>query len=228
VVRQGTRFDLVRCNKTVRTVQLDSFQIKSGSMNPSPIVACSSVRDRVLDAAETMAAGEGSANLTLDAVATAAGVSKGGLLYHFPSKDALLAAMIDRHVDRIEERCVQLRATLPGTGDCTELKAWVLSALRPDPATHATGAALFAAAASNPALLDCVRKRYADRVTRMAGSSCNFALAASIMLAVDGLVLAEIWRMSPYSDEQRTAIVDQLLRLADQAFGSAVAPEKQE
>ncbi len=48
------------------------------------------------------------------------------------------------------------------------------------------------------------------------------------MLAVDGLVLAETWRMSPFTDGQRTAIVDQLLRLADQAFGSAVAPEKQE
>ncbi len=197
-------------------------------MNPSPIVASSSVRDRVLDAAEAMAGGEGSANLTLDAVANLAGVSKGGLLYHFPSKDALLAAMIDRHVDRIEERCVQLRATLPGTADCAELKAWVLSVLQPDPTTHDTGAALFAAAASNPALLDCVRNRYADRVTRMAGSSGNFALAASIMLAVDGLVLAEIWRMSPFTDGQRTAIVDQLLRLADQAFGPGVAPEKQE
>lgn len=196
-------------------------------MNPSPIGVCSA-RDRLLDAAEALAGGEGAANLTLDAVAQAAGVSKGGLLYHFPSKDALLAAMIDRHVDRIEERCVQLRPTLPGTADCAELKAWVLSVLQPDPTTRDTGAALFAAAANNPALLDCVRKRYSDRVARMAGSSGNFALAASIMLAVDGLVLAEIWRMSPFSDGQRAAIVDQLLRLADQAFGSAPAPEKRQ
>jgi len=196
-------------------------------MHPAPIGTCS-LRDRLLDAAESMAGAEGSANLTLDAVAAAAGVSKGGLLYHFPSKDALLAAMIDRHVDRIEERCAQLRATLPGSVDCAELKAWVLSVLQPDPATRDTGAALFAAAANNPALLDCVRKRYADRVAQMAGSSGDFALAASIMLAVDGLVLAEIWRMSPFSDGQRAAIVDQLLRLADQAFGPGVAPEKQE
>ena len=123
---------------------------------------------------------------------------------------------------------MQLRPTLPGTADCAELKAWVLSVLQPDPTTRDTGAALFAAAANNPALLDCVRKRYADRVAQMAGSSGNFALAASIMLAVDGLVLAEIWRMSPFSDGQRAAIVDQLLRLADQAFAPGVAPEKQE
>ena len=100
--------------------------------------------------------------------------------------------------------------------------------LQPDPATRDTGAALFAAAANNPALLDCVRKRYADRVAQMVGTSGNFALAASIMLAVDGLVLAEIWRMSPFTDGQRAAIVDQLLRLADQAFGPGVATEKQE
>ncbi len=123
---------LVHCSKTVQTVQLDPFQLQNGPMHPATIAVCSGVRDRVLDAAETMARGEGSANLTLDAVANKAGVSKGGLLYHFPSKDALLAAMIGRHVDRIEQRCVQLRATLPGTADCAELKAWVLSVLQPD------------------------------------------------------------------------------------------------
>ncbi|MCT9820372.1 TetR/AcrR family transcriptional regulator [Microbacterium sp. W1N] len=33
---------------------------------------------------------------TLDATAHAAGVSKGGLLYHFPSKEALEAGLVDR------------------------------------------------------------------------------------------------------------------------------------
>ena len=31
--------------------------------------------------------------MTLDVVAQAAGVSKGGLLYHFPSKESLLGAL---------------------------------------------------------------------------------------------------------------------------------------
>lgn len=53
-------------------------------------------RDRVLDAYETLLIDHGAAAVTLDAVAAAAEVSKGGLLYHFASKDALVAGLLDR------------------------------------------------------------------------------------------------------------------------------------
>ena len=43
----------------------------------------------------------GAVHLTLDAVAERAGVSKGGLLYHFPSKESLLQAMVDRNMRRL-------------------------------------------------------------------------------------------------------------------------------
>ena len=55
-----------------------------------------STRDRLLDAFENLLVTAGSRAATLDAVAEAAGVSKGGLLYHFPSKDALVEGMLDR------------------------------------------------------------------------------------------------------------------------------------
>src|SRR5262245_16643152 len=41
-------------------------------------------RDRIVEAAERVVTDIGAARLTLDGVAQAAGVSKGGLLYHFP------------------------------------------------------------------------------------------------------------------------------------------------
>jgi AcrR family transcriptional regulator len=53
-------------------------------------------RDSVLDAFERILVDEGARAATLDATARAAGVSKGGLLYHFASKDALENALIDR------------------------------------------------------------------------------------------------------------------------------------
>jgi AcrR family transcriptional regulator len=55
-----------------------------------------SSRDRILDAYEDVLAVEGERYATLDAVAAKAGVSKGGLLYHFPSKDRLADALCDR------------------------------------------------------------------------------------------------------------------------------------
>jgi AcrR family transcriptional regulator len=53
-------------------------------------------RDRVLDAYETLLIEHGGAAITLDAVAAAAHVSKGGLLYHFASKEALTTGLLDR------------------------------------------------------------------------------------------------------------------------------------
>src|SRR3712207_8711030 len=57
---------------------------------------------RSLEAAERVVARDGVARLSLDAVAGNADVSKGGLLYHFPNKDALISAMVLRWVDGFE------------------------------------------------------------------------------------------------------------------------------
>ena len=57
-------------------------------------------RDVILDAAEQLVASEGAARLTFDALGQATGISKGGLLYHFASKDKLLEAMLERMVAR--------------------------------------------------------------------------------------------------------------------------------
>lgn len=59
-----------------------------------------SARDRVLDAYETLLIEHGPAAATLDGVAAAAEVSKGGLLYHFASKDALATGLLDRLRER--------------------------------------------------------------------------------------------------------------------------------
>lgn len=59
-------------------------------------------RERILDAFESLVISDGMANVTLDAVAERAGVSKGGLLYHFPSKQALIDGFGQRLTLRID------------------------------------------------------------------------------------------------------------------------------
>src|SRR5687768_15624169 len=62
--------------------------------SPSAMAEVASVvspaRERILEAAERVVGDVGAARMTLEGVAQAAGVSKGGLLYHFPTKEALL------------------------------------------------------------------------------------------------------------------------------------------
>ncbi len=53
-------------------------------------------RESVLDAFEAILIDDGERAATLEATARAAGVSKGGLLYHFGSKDALAEGLIER------------------------------------------------------------------------------------------------------------------------------------
>lgn len=55
-----------------------------------------SSRDRILDAYADLLITDGERPATLEAVAARANVSKGGLLYHFPSKDQLAVGLCDR------------------------------------------------------------------------------------------------------------------------------------
>lgn len=69
----------------------------AGSPTPTaPARDRSDTRDRLLDAFEQVLIAHGSRAATLDAVAATAGVSKGGLLYHFPNKAALEAGQSER------------------------------------------------------------------------------------------------------------------------------------
>jgi AcrR family transcriptional regulator len=60
-------------------------------------------RDELLDAAEDLLCDQGSAALTLAAVADRAGVSKGGLLYHFGTKEALIKGMVERLIEEFDD-----------------------------------------------------------------------------------------------------------------------------
>src|SRR5688572_26165582 len=53
-------------------------------------------REAVLDAFERLIIADGERAATLEATARAAGVSKGGLLYHFASREALIAGVLER------------------------------------------------------------------------------------------------------------------------------------
>ena len=50
---------------------------------------------RILSAARVIAARAGAGKITIDAVAKEAGLSKGGVLYNYPTKKALLSGLLD-------------------------------------------------------------------------------------------------------------------------------------
>ncbi|MFO0665768.1 MAG: TetR/AcrR family transcriptional regulator [Polyangiaceae bacterium] len=64
--------------------------------------APSDLRQRALAAALLIATRDGAGALSLDAVAKEAEISKGGLTHHFPSKDALVLALVEKLVFEFE------------------------------------------------------------------------------------------------------------------------------
>lgn len=83
-------------------------------------------RDELLDAAEELLCDQGSAALTLSAVADRAGVSKGGLLYHYGSKEALIKGMVERLIDDFDD----LMAAQPGATYTERYLGATLAAVR--------------------------------------------------------------------------------------------------
>ena len=58
-------------------------------------------RERILGALRGMLARGGTTSVTLEAIAAEAGVSKGGLLYHFPSKSAMYLGLLQSVRDSV-------------------------------------------------------------------------------------------------------------------------------
>ncbi|MDN5876562.1 MAG: TetR/AcrR family transcriptional regulator [Brevibacterium sp.] len=70
----------------------------------------SGTKERLLDSFETLLDEHGAAGATLDAVAAKAGVSKGGLLYHFGSKAELIKGSLERLGSLVEEDVEMMKA----------------------------------------------------------------------------------------------------------------------
>lgn len=67
----------------------------------------------ILDAAERLIRRSGTRTLTMEAVAAEASLSKGGVLHHYGSKDALISALADRKVTRLRAEIAELEALQP-------------------------------------------------------------------------------------------------------------------
>ncbi len=168
----------------------------------------------IVDAAEAVVVEAGAAHMTLDAVAAKAGISKGGLLHHFPTKVALIEAMISRLIEARDESRNKIWQDLP-EGPTRKLKAYVLAALLRDKRYDRVGAPLLAPLAHNPKLAQPVREAIEKVYAEMVSEGVKFERAAVLALAADGLQILETLSISPFTEEQRSRIVEELLSLAD-------------
>jgi AcrR family transcriptional regulator len=183
-------------------------------------------RTRVLDAAEAIVMARGVGGLTLEAAARDAGVSKGGLLYHFASKEALLDALLRRLAGFMEQQYLAgVEAQPDGPGRvaraCLE---WGFGEADPtgDAPLHACderhdrAAAVFLAAFHHdPALLDPIRAVIARIRADLAADGLPPGVGNAINAACDGMFMARLFRLYDPTPQERARTRAALMRLME-------------
>jgi AcrR family transcriptional regulator len=163
-------------------------------------------RRELLDAAVTVIRRDGAQSLTLDAVAAEAGVSKGGVLYHFGSKRALIDGLVDCWLDDFEDR-------LDGRDlAAAYVRASDLSAAGPEVSASEFG--MLAALVEDPEVLEAARRRYAEWMERMLGGTLAREDAWLVRLAADGLWYSDLLGIARPEGDDRRRLIERLLALA--------------
>jgi AcrR family transcriptional regulator len=180
-------------------------------------------RQRILEAGYAVAEQRGVAALTLDAVAGKAGVSKGGLLYHFPSKEALVSGMVEdlcRGFTDLAEDAARADPDPAGRSARAYLAASAEQSQRPG-----RWFALVGALTANPGLLDAWR---ADVLAGRAADEAENAdpvATAIVRLAADGLWLAGALGLPDPSPALKTRIQAELNQMTRRPRPRGGAPQ---
>ena len=174
-----------------------------------------STREKIIDAAMAVVREQGVARLTLDGAAKEAGVSKGGVLYHFKSKDDLIGAMVARLIEQCEALQHRHHQSLPDAPN-RWAKAAILAAFDPcGPSRDPVGGALLAAITVNPELVRPLEVKVKEWVARMRSDSPTPELALLMALAMDGLWLQDMVGVRPFDNDALERLKTQALALLD-------------
>lgn len=170
-----------------------------------------SSRQRILDAAESLAREQGSANISLDAVAARAGLSKGGLLYNFPTKAKLLEALVEQYIGRAEEALARSEEVHKAGPNAVALA--YIDYYRQEICTHPKPASgILAAIAENPELIDPVRRHQRQLVQTIREKSDDLTLSLITVLVVEGIWSMRMFETNCLAADETDAVLDRLAR----------------
>ena len=175
--------------------------------------------ERILKAATRLFYAQGIRAVGVDAVAAAAGVTKRTLYYHYPSKDALIAAFLARWAAAVPDApdLTPDAAIAAILGRFGELRTWFgTDRFRGCPFVNA----VTEVGTDNPPAVAVARSFKAGRrawfstLLARAGARDPEALAGQLMLLVDGAIVTALVRGTPEPAEEAEAAARTLLGAA--------------
>jgi AcrR family transcriptional regulator len=170
-------------------------------------------RDALLDAAEALLCEQGTQALTLSAVADRAGVSKGGLLYHFHTKEALVRGLVERLVKEFDALIASYDTGGPGAYTRAFVEANLAVVMDRDHSRLLRRWATVSAAAADPEILAEVREAMHRWHGRDPGDDPDPVSARIARLAAEGLWEVAIHDPGLYDHAQLEELRERLLAL---------------
>lgn len=177
-------------------------------------MARKSSREAILDAGETVIARQGLTNTTLEAIATEAGISKGGLLYHFANKKELLKELILRNARQLEEKKQQIIPTLPDTPS-RELKAYVFARMTENSRLNQYASKMVGIVEDDD-LFSLVTNIKQQQINSVVSNSSAPEKVAIFLMAMEGFWMFDLFKLSTFTPEFRERIVNEMLAMIDQ------------
>lgn len=145
-------------------------------------------RERLLEIAEGIVRSDGAAGLTIDALAEAAGISKGGVQYSFSSKDDLVRALVERWTLQFDELLGEIDDVPPAD----IIRKYIKVMRSSQAAMNAKMAGLMMAYIRNPQNVIETRQWYRSMFKRLGGEASDAQVARVALLAIEGLFLLRI------------------------------------
>ena len=172
-------------------------------------------RDAVLDVAEHIIRQSGAAGLTMDAVARAAGISKGGVQSCFGTKDALIDAMFARWEQDYQRIYQPIAGAAPDP--VTRVRAHVEATRLSDDLSNAKAAGLMAALIQSPEHLASTREWYRQRVAGLNRADAGDRRARLAFLATEGAFMLRYFGLLDIDRDEWDDIFASILPLLDEA-----------
>ncbi len=195
-------------DKTVQTVSLCVMSIAHHRRKQPALV-----RQQLLDVAARLTSEQGMGAVTLDAVSGASGVSKGGLLHHFPTKNALLDALFDDLLTRFDaDLDRRMRDDPMSHGRFTRAYLMAVAGLRDSPDEAGHWAQVTIALLAEPRHRQRWNSWVQERADEYVGTDSSVN-AQIIRFAADGLWLADMLGSHPTDNAARDALLARMVEL---------------
>lgn len=182
-------------------------------------------KQKVLDAARRIVETRGAGHLTFDVLAAESGVTRGGITYHFPTKEDLLKALIEADMVHWDQMASELSSEAQVA--CPKA-ARMLGQIRcslagEDDAHKRFVSGMLSAAMVDPSLLDPVRQHVSREFAEWQWDDTDLERYL-LLLAADGLFWQGLFAINPLPPEVRPRLEALIEAKARQLMQQAPKP----